>query len=52
VVITHADGSQENQPAYTAAELARIDRKAAKTPRTWDEINSTRGGGQDYGPRR
>lgn len=52
VIVHHPDGTTEERPAYTQAELAHIDRQAAKHPRTWDEINSTKGGGRDYGPRR
>lgn len=52
VTVRHPDGHVDQQPAYSADELKRIDRRAAKTPRTWDEINSSHGGGQDFGPRR
>jgi len=47
VTIRHADGTVEEQPAYTAKQLDRIDAKAARQPRTWDEINSRAGGGTD-----
>jgi hypothetical protein len=45
VRITHPDGTVVEQPAYTPEQLQRIDRRAAKQPRTWDEINSHAGGG-------
>ena len=47
VTVTKADGSQSVQPSYSVDELLRIDRRAAQQPRTWDEINSTGGGGHD-----
>ena len=47
VTVIKADGSRSEQPSYTDEDLARIDRKARRQPRTWDEINSSKGGGVD-----
>ena len=47
VKVTRADGTVEVQPAYTPDELRAIDAKARRKPRTWNEINSARGGGAD-----
>ena len=52
VTVTHADGTSETQRAYSPRELKAIDRRAARKPRTWDELNSSKGGGRDFGPRR
>lgn len=49
VTITHADGTVEKQPAYSDDELRRIHKAAQAKPRTWNEINSTKGGGRDFG---
>jgi hypothetical protein len=45
VTITRPDGTVVEQPAYSPRQLQRIDAKAARQPRTWDEINSHAGGG-------
>lgn len=47
VTVITADGSKSVRAPYKASELLRIDRKARSQPRTWDEINSSRGGGAD-----
>jgi hypothetical protein len=45
VTITRPNGTVEILPPYTPRQLASIDRRAARQPRTWDEINSAHGGG-------
>ena len=49
VTVIHADGTRETQPAYSPDELERLDRRARRQPRTWNELNSSKGGGWDGG---
>jgi len=49
VTVIHADGTREVRQAYTPEQIERLDRRARAKPRTWDEINSCKGGGQDGG---
>ena len=50
VTIRRVDGTVETQPAYTPRQLAAVNRRARRTARTWDEINSCKGGGRDFYP--
>lgn len=48
VTIRRPDGTTTVEPALTDTELARIDARSARAPRTWNEINSSMGGGLDH----
>jgi hypothetical protein len=48
VTITRANGTVEQQPAYSEARLIRIVEKGRRQPRTWNEVNSCKGGGKDF----
>jgi len=52
VTVHHPDGSIDTAEPYTPRQLAAIERRARKQPRTWNEINSQKGGGTDYGRHR